>query len=219
MIKLNLEATGLGLALTAISYITGLQLGWIDSVNWLEAFAVFTSFACTYLCVMQSRTNYIWAVISVAAYSLLFWQSGLYASMVLNVYLIPTVIWGWYRWKPDTDTRPVRFVELRWWPVYLGLAAWVWYAMTQLSTYFGGSLAATDSFILAASILAQFLLDQKKVENWAVWGIVNVVAIKVYLDAGLTIVAFQYMFFLANTLWGTWAWYRSMRKDQVNENT
>lgn len=215
MIKQNLYATAVGAFLTAISYLTALSFGWITSIDWLEFFAVFTSYSCTYLCVVQSRTNYIWAVASVAAYSLLFYKAGLFGSMALNLYLIPTVIWGWYRWRPDDTTRPVKFVELKWWPVYLALSGAVWYAMSHVSAYYGGTLSTMDSFILAASILAQFLLDQKKAENWAVWAIVNVVAIKVYLDAGLFIVALQYVFFLANTVAGTWFWWKSMKSEEV----
>jgi nicotinamide mononucleotide transporter len=210
MLNKVLVSIALGIVLTAISYGAGLYFQWIDSVNWLEAFAVFTSYSCTYLCVVQSRINYIFGVISVAALSLLFYQTGLYSSMVLNLYLIPTLIWGWFRWGRDDMTRPVKFVEWQWWPVYIGLAGAVWYALITISTYMGAVQAPTDSFILAASVLAQFLLDQKKIENWGIWAIINVVAIYTYWNSGLVIVALQYVFFLMNVFWGLYDWRKSM---------
>lgn len=210
--KKILQSLVVAKVLTAVSYAAGLHFGWIDSVNWLEAFSVFTSYACTYLCVVQSRTNYYFGVVSVAALSLLFFESGLYASMALNIYLIPTLLWGWYRWGRDEVTRPVTFVKLKWWPVYIGLTGYVWYGLTEIASYLGATLPATDSFILAGSILAQFLLDQKKIENWAIWAIINVVAIYTYWNAGLVIVALQFIFFLANTVYGAYMWNKSMKE-------
>jgi nicotinamide mononucleotide transporter len=207
----NVHSIVYGTILTAVSYIVALQFNWITELNYLEVFAVFTSYVCTILCVMQSRTNYVWGVISVAALSVLFFQSELYSSMVLNLYLIPTLIWGWFRWRRDEITRPVTFVGMYWWPVYLFLTLSLWYTLVQISTAMGATLPVNDSFILAASILAQFLLDQKKIETWVVWFTVNVVAIKTYSDAGLALVAFQYVFFLVNTMIGGYAWYKSMK--------
>ena len=208
----NIFSIGLGSVLTAISYVTALHFGWITELNYLEVFAVVTSYVCTILCVLQSRSNYLWGAVTVTAYSLLFYQSSLYSSMVLNLYLFPTLLWGWYRWQSDADPRPVTFVKNLWWPVYLVFTGAVWWILVQVTTHMGAALATGDSFILASSILAQFLLDQKKIENWAVWAIVNVVSIKVYHDAGLTLVVFQYIFFLANTAWGAFAWRNSMKE-------
>ena len=73
----------------------------------------------------------------------------------------------------------------------------------------GGTLATTDSVILVGTMLAQFLLDNKKIENWAVWAVVNVFAIYTYFSAGLTLAGFQYIFFLANTVYGYVMWQRS----------
>lgn len=208
----NALAIVLGGILTAISYMTAMHFNWITEVNNLEVFAVVTSYVCTILCVLQTRSNYLWGAVTVAAYSVLFYQSSLYSSMVLNIYLFPTLLWGWYRWQSDEEPRPVTFVKPVWWPVYLFLTVAVWWTLVQVTSYMGASLAGGDSFILAASILAQFLLDQKKLENWAVWAVVNVVAIMVYNEAGLTLVVFQYVFFLANTLWGAYAWRKSMKE-------
>lgn len=210
----NNLAMAAGLALTVISYTVGVLAGWLSEINYLEIFCVFTSYVCTVLCVLQSRTNYYWGLASVAAYSLLFFQSNLYSSMVLNLYLVPTLIWGWYRWRSDDDPRPVTRVDLGWWPVYVVVTLVVWWNLVQISSAMGAVLPVGDSFILAGSILAQFLLDQKKIENWIVWFVVNVVSIKVYSDAGLYLVAFQYVFFLLNTLVGSWAWFKSMKGAQ-----
>lgn len=197
-----LIATGL----TTLSYIVGLQANWISKVDWLEVFAVFTSYWCTWLCVKERRFNYPLGAISSAAYALLFYRLDLNASAVLNLYLVPTLIYGWIRWRKDVDTRPVTNVSLKMIPAYLAVAGLGYIGASLLSKQFDGAMAWTDSVILAGTILAQFLLDNKKLQNWIVWAVVNVFAIYTYAKSGLSLVAFQYVFFLANTFYGYYTW-------------
>lgn len=214
-LKTNLTVgSALATILTLVSYLGGAFFGAKFEVNYLELFSVWTSFVCTYLCVMQSRWNYPIGAISVAALSLLFYQNMLYASMVLNVYLIPTLIYGWFRWRPDPDTRPVTHVELAWIPIYMIITVATWVAMSELSGYYGAPLAGPDSIILVGSIFAQFLLDNKKIETWIAWAIVNIFAIYTYWNAELYVLAFQFVFFLANTIYGYIQWNATMNKQE-----
>lgn len=211
------ESVAIGVTLTFISYVVGIALGWISSatLNWLEVFAVFTSYSCTYLCVKERRINYPIGAISSAAYAILFIQSGLLASAILNAYLVPTLIYGWIRWRRDNNTRPVTHVSIKMLPIYLAVAFTGYAGAALLSQQFGGAMAWTDSLILAGTILAQFLLDNKKLENWGVWALVNIFAIYTYATSGLPLVAFQYIFFLANTLYGYIIWKRSMNHESL----
>jgi len=206
-----IESIIIGIVLTGISYLVGIWFHWISvhGLNWLEVFAVFTSYSCTYLCVKERRINYPIGAISSAAYAYLFWKSGLYLSAILNAYLVPTLIYGWIRWRKDDVTRPVTRVAVKWIPAYILVSVAFYGGAALISKHFGGAMAWTDSVILAGSILAQFLLDNKKIENWIVWAVVNIFAIFTYAKTGLPLVAFQYVFFLANTVYGLIEWKRS----------
>lgn len=212
-----IESMSIGIVLTSISYIAALVFRWItaESLNWLEVFAVFTSYSCTYLCVKERRINYPIGALSTAAYALLFYQSSLFASMVLNIYLVPTLVYGWIRWRADDNTRPVTHIRLTMLTVYLAISLAGYGGAALISSRLGGAMAWTDSLILAGTILAQFLLDNKKLENWAVWALVNIFAIYTYASSGLALVAFQYVLFLANTIYGYIAWKRSMNHESL----
>lgn len=205
-----IESVIIGVALTALSYLVGLSFGWATDLNWLEVFAVFTSYGSTWLCVRQKRFNYVYAVFSTAAYAWLFWQWDLLASMVVNLYLVPITIYGFFRWRNDADTLPVRHVEKKWIPGYLLLTALVYAGAVAVITAFGGAFAPVDAVILVGTILAQFLLDNKKIETWYIWVIVNVAAIYTYFASGLFLAGFQYIFFLANTVIGYLAWRKTL---------
>ena len=201
--------------LTGTSYLVGFVLGWVSAVDPLEAFAVFTSYSCTYLCVKQRRFNYPIGALSTVAYCILFWRQGLYASMILNAYLTPTLIYGWIRWRADRETRPVTHLALKWIPAYGLVTAAAFggaYALVRLA---GGTFAVTDSIVLVGSILAQFLMDNKKLESWMVWLLVDVLAVWEYFSAGLAIAGLQYVFFLGNAVWALLVWRRSMLADRA----
>ena len=209
-----LQGVIIGVVLTALSYAVGLGFGWIDAVSWLEAFAVFTSYVCTFLCVVERRWNYPVGIISTAAYCYLFYQFGLLASMAINAFLALYLVYGWFRWRADKNTRPVTFMTIPQWVIYGLVAAAGYGIIVFLASSFGGTLAWTDSFILAGTVLAQFMLDNKKQETWIIWALVNVFAIYTYFTAGLALVGFQYLFFLANTVYGFIMWDKS-RKTQI----
>jgi len=201
----------LGVVLTGLSYLVGLQFGWLDAVNWLEVFAVFTSYVCTFLCVVERRANYPIGAISNLAYCILFFQWGLYASAVTTGYLSVALAYGWFRWKSDKQAIPVRHLELKWVPAYIVATAAFYFTALWLVTLAGGTLAMTDTVILIGTVLAQFLLDNKRIETWIVWIVVNVFAIYTYGTAGLALAAFQYVFFLLNAGYGYAMWHKSMK--------
>ncbi len=98
--------------------------------------------------------------------------------------------------------------------MYLLVTAGTYGAVLLILRLLDASLPVPDTAILILTMLAQFLLDNKKIETWAVWAVVNVLAIWTYSEAGLPLVAFQYFFFLINTLYGWQQWGRSIRLGQ-----
>lgn len=205
------EAWTIASFFTVTSYVLAYIAGWIErsNVNWFEVFAVATSYACTWLCVRQTRWNYPIGTVSVMLYAVVFWQAGLVGSAFLQVYLIGQLVYGWFRWRSDAVPRPVGRVDWRWWPAYALTTAAVYAGAYLLVTTLGGHFALIDSLILIGTILAQFLLDNKKLETWFVWAVVNVAAIYVYFNAGLPLAGFQYCLFLVNTVVGFIMWRRS----------
>lgn len=206
-----IQGSIVGAILTALSYVVALRAGWATEINYLEVFAVFTSYVSTWLCVFERRANYPIGAISCFAYTFLFYSFGLFGSAAINAYLTIALIYGWWRWRSDAETRPITHLQLKWVPVYLLVTAAFYFVALWLVTALGGSLALTDTIVLVATMLAQFLLDNKKFETWYVWAIVNVFAIYTYATAGLPLAAFQYVFFLLNAFYGLWMWRQSMK--------
>lgn len=208
------QAAVIGVFLTGLSYVVGSAMGWVSEINWLEVAAVFGSYMATFLCVVERRANYPIGAIANAAYALLFFQWELYASSITTGFLTFYLAYGWVRWKSDENTRPVTRLQLKWVPAYIASTAAFYFLVVWVVSLAGGTLAATDSVILIGTMIAQLLLDNKKIETWAVWIVVNIFAIYTYSQAGLALAAFQYVFFLANAFYGWAMWNKSKKADE-----
>jgi nicotinamide mononucleotide transporter len=205
---------------TFATYALAAIFGWVGAnVPALELAAVWTSYICTWMCVEQTRWNYPVGMVTTVLWAIVFWNQGLYASAALNAYLPFALAYGWWRWGPDRKTRPVRSLlgegKLIWVLGYIALTTFIYAVLMLLLQAIGATLPGTDAAILVGSILAQFLLDNKRIETWAVWAMVNVFAIWTYGEAGLYLAALQYVAFLINTVIGWVEWRRSMRRHSV----
>lgn len=191
-------------------------------LNWVETASVYFSFACTWLCTRQVRFSYILAILSTSLLVFTFWQAGLFGSMALNLYLIPTVIYGYFIWGKDTNPKPVERVKPRSAIFYILFTAITWAGAYVIITAFGGKMVALDGWLLVGTVLAQYLLDRKKLENWMVWIAVDVVSVYVYFQAGLYLLAAQFVLFGANAVFAHFQWKKTMiveTKETVQDNT
>lgn len=217
--KYILESIAIAIVLTALSYALGLWFGWIAALNWLEVFAVFTSYSCTWLFTRQSRWSYPIGILTTALYSILFYQWGLLALAVFNLYLVFSLIYGWFRWGPDGNSRPVTTIPLVWYTGYGALGLVILGLFLAANMIFNpagiSALNPIDVGLAVASGVAQFMLDNKKLENWMLWAATNVVSIPFFLSQGLTLVAFQYIFFLVNTFIARSEWKKTMIAKQA----
>lgn len=210
-----LWATVAGVILTGISIWVGTIFQWVDpmQLNTLEVFAVFTSYVCTILCSFQSRWNYPVGILTTFIYSWLFFTYEAYAMAAFNLYLVFSLIFGYWRWGSDEDTKPVTKLKFDWWLVgYAGLGLAIYGALYICNTYFGMTITNPELWATVLSGVAQFMLDNKRLENWIVWAIVNIISIGFYSSIGLHLVAFQYVFFLGNTVFGYYMWRKSMKE-------
>jgi nicotinamide mononucleotide transporter len=207
-----IQGAVIGAFLTALSYVVAIQVNWITTVDWLEAFAVFTSYVCTFLCVMERRINYPIGAASTVAYCVLFYRFDLNASMAINAFLSVYLLYGWIRWRADEDTRPITRMSASNWLLTLAVTAVGYGIVVALSSAFGGALVWTDAVILVGTLAAQFTLDNKHRETWLIWVVVNIFAIYTYFTTELFLVGFQYIFFLLNAIWAFTVWTRSYRE-------
>ena len=78
-----------------------------------------------------------------------------------------------------------------------------------LKTWTDTDVPHSDGFLTAGSLVGQLLLSRKKVENWHVWIIVDVLYVGLYLHKNLMLTAILYAIFVGMAIVGLRTWQQS----------
>lgn len=176
----------------------------------LELVAALLGLLAVWLIVGQRMLAWPFGIASGGLYVGIFARSRLYASALLSVFYVALQAYGWYAWWRGTgDGRPLAVSRTS--PRQLTALAIVGAATTIASATILGRVTDqvmpyADSFTMAYSLVAQWMVARKQLENWAVWIVVDVVATVVYVSQGLTFTAVLYAAYLGLAVAGWRQW-------------
>jgi nicotinamide mononucleotide transporter len=182
----------------------------------LEALAALFGVVSVYLSVRQNIWSWPTAIVNVALYTVVFYQSRLYADMGLQVIYVVLSLYGWYQWlyggKNRTELQvsrtPRRVAFLL---IVIGVAA-AGSLGSLLHRTTNAALPYLDSATTATSLVAQWMMTRKLLENWLVWVAVDVVYIGMFIYKSLYITAGLYLVFLILSATGYFRWRRSLEQ-------
>ena len=165
------------------------------------------------LTIRQNHWAWLFAIISSAAYGVVFFKAGLYGDMGLQVVFIVVSVWGWHSWlHGGAKHQPLHVTRLDragWTASLAGWAAGFVLLAFALKTWAKSDVPHADGFLTAGSLLGQLLVSRKKVENWHVWIVVDILYVGLYLYKGLILTAILYAVFIGMAIIGLRAWRRA----------
>lgn len=228
----NLIYIFVGVALTTLSYLVCLWAGVDIQFNWLEFMAVSTSYTCTILFALQKRIAYFYGVISTFFLCVFFGLQGVFALAIFNGILVASLIYGYFRWGPDGNPIPVTRIDniksLSGYALFFCVVAAGFYLIV------GGTLnidfilspkiemilalqidpllvSKIDLLLASGSAMAQLMLDNKKIENWLVWIVINIFSIGFFINQGFFLLAIQFAMFLLNAIVAFVHWKKDLK--------
>ena len=153
---------------------------------------------------------------AVTVQGVLFYQINFPADAALQIFYFGSFAWGWWHWVRDRGQAPelpVTRLSSRGWAVTMigASGATVVWALT-IGPWMHAAMPWRDAFIAMFSVAAQTLQVRKNIENWALWVVVNLVAVISYWSAELAFTAFLYAIYLVMAFVGWWDWRRSMQR-------
>lgn len=178
-----------------------------------EIFAVLFGIISVYLSVRQNIWSWPTAIVNVTLYIIVFYEARLYADMGLQVIYIALSLYGWYEWLYGGANRtelPVSRASRRLallLPI-IGIASTALLG-TLLHRSTNAALPYLDSTTTSTSLIAQWMMTRKILENWLVWIAVDVVYIGMFAYKSLYLTAGLYAVFLVLSALG----YRDWRRD------
>jgi nicotinamide mononucleotide transporter len=182
-------------------------------VTWLELVAFVLALAMVVFNIRVNVLGWPLAIASSLLYFLLFWHSRLYGDASLQIFFAAVAGWGWWQWLRGTDASGralvVRRLGRRGRVVALLALVLAWPAAALfLRRFTDTDVPWWDAFPTAASVLGQWLLGRKYVENWPTWLVVNVVACALFAYKGLWLTVLLYGIFVVMSFIGWRAWQR-----------
>ena len=201
---------------------------WGYPMSYLEFFGTLAGGLAVWLAARANIWSWPIGLINVTLFFFLFFQVQLYPDMFLQIFFFVTNLIGWWRWahpKPEEEDRKhelrISFMPLK----LLALFSTIGLVCTLLM----GSLASRlhewfpeifstpsafpylDSFVTVMSIVATFLMIQKKIECWVIWILVDIVATVLYFSKGIKFVGIEYLAFCFIAGFGLWKWYEEYK--------
>lgn len=195
------------------SWLLPLDAAWALPISRLEAVASLMALAMVGFNLRVNPLGWPLAIASSALYALLFARSRLYGEAALQLVFIALSAWGWGQWLRGRDgagqALQVRQLKVsgRW--QLLGVTALLWVAIGGLlDAWTDSDVPYGDALPTAGSLVGQWLLARKWVDNWPCWLAVNLVSMALFAHKGLWLTVGLYGVFAVLSCVGWVAWSR-----------
>ena len=180
----------------------------------LEAVAVVFGIVSVYLSTRENIWSWPTALVNVALFFALFYKSGLYSDTGLQVVYFALSLYGWYEWLYGGAGRTaitVSRTSRKTWIVLGAIGVVMWTALGAITSRLPGTaLPYVDAATTTVSLLAQWMMTRKLIENWMIWIAVDIAYVAMFIFKGLYLTAFNYGIYLVLAVMGYIAWKKSL---------
>ena len=167
-------------------------------MNTLEIIAVVFGMVAIWLASKGEVVNFGIGLVNCVLYGILFGREGLYSGMILQGIYFAINLYGLYSWrKPKEEVD--KGLKVMWLTVKERVAIVAVIVVTGVLWGMGVKYGArllpeniqepqypmVDAILTTASVVAQILLTRKKIDNWVIWVLVDVVYIGLFLMVGM----------------------------------
>jgi nicotinamide mononucleotide transporter len=199
------------------------------SMSYLEFFGTLAGGVAVWLSAKANSWSWPLGLINVTLFFFLFYQVQLYPDMFLQIFFFITNLLGWWRWthpklieENNKHELKVSLMSHKWLFAFasIGLVGTLVFGLLadNLHTYFPvlfnqpSAFPYADSFVTVMSIMATYLMVQKKAECWVVWIVVDATASILYFSKGILFVGVEYVVFCFIAAFGFVTWMREYRE-------
>ncbi|MCE6990683.1 nicotinamide riboside transporter PnuC [Dyadobacter sp. CY323] len=180
----------------------------------LEILGFITGAGYVYLNTRQNVWAWFVGILNAILYAAVFWQVRLYADMGLQGYYFVTSIYGWWMWKfggQNHDGIRVTSTPLKLYPIF----GFIFITVTilwgfLLNRFTDASLSYADSALTIASLIGQWMLARKYLENWIIWIVADACYAAMYFYKSLHLTAILYAVFTLLAVIGYLRWKRDV---------
>lgn len=188
----------------------------------IEVVAVVMTLLGIMLTIRQHVSCWPVGLVGILFYLALFIREKLYADSALQLVFIAQSVYGWWYWarggRHGEDRTPV--VTIRWRSRAGVLAGWLIGAVVigaALHRWTDAAAPWADATLSVGSLIANWLLARKVLENWWLWIAVNVGYVLLFWRKGLHLSSGLYVVLLGLAVAGLVEWMRDMHAHDARE--
>jgi len=168
------------------------------------------------LAAKESLWTWFFAFIGTLIYTILFWNSALLSSSLLNAYYMGMAIYGFILWQ--SGGKNGEELEITQWSVKKNIflilsGSIIAIIVGYLSdTYTNAQFAYLDTFVMVFSVLATWMLANKVLENWIYWIVVDSAAVVLYWQSGYIATIVLFVLYVILAFYGYASWRKACRE-------
>ncbi|GGE98348.1 nicotinamide riboside transporter PnuC [Flavobacterium limi] len=165
----------------------------------------FLAFICGILSVWFAKKENIWVyptgLIATVISVYLLYLAGYIGDMIINGYFSVMSIYGWYFWakgKTVEDNLPITRTNLNEKITGILLFIVTFFVVFGIYKYFGYEIKADNYIDMISSgifFAGMWYMARKKIENWTLWIIGDIIVVPLYAYRGLGMLSLQYLIF------------------------
>jgi len=200
--------------------ITYVAVQW-QQVSWMEKTAVSFGIIEVLLSYRNNVLLYPAGIISCCLSIFLLAESKLYAESGLNIYYLIMSVWGWMQWVKRSRTNeqlPISRAGSRDWGIVAAICLGGFAVIFGVLSRFTDSTSPImDAFVSATAWSGMYLLAKRKVENWLLLNVSNIVAIPLLFYKGLFLYGLLTIVLFTVACFGYFKWLRLLKAEQAAE--
>lgn len=186
-------------------------------MNWLELVAAVLGVISVWMVVRRNIWAFPIGIVMVVMYFFIFYAAKYYGDMALQVVYVLMQVQGWYEWSRGdraADTRiAVQKLNARQWVAsgvgLLGLTGLIGFLLHRFTD---AALPWVDALTTSLSLLAQWWMNKKYLDNWTLWIIADVIYLYQYAYKSLYFTTALYAVFLVLAVMGLREWKAQYRQ-------
>lgn len=189
----------------AISFLDSIQIQFANTSK-LEWVAFFFGVIQVLLALKNKVFNFYAGIVSVLLYIIVFYQAGLFAESMLNIYYLAISVAGILIWK-GAAPLPISKTTLREWIqitfLLVLLCTFLYFILSQFTV---SSVPFADSVVATFAWIGSWMLVKRKLENWILLNVSNILAIPLLIYKGLELTALLTVIYFVVAIFGYFRW-------------
>jgi nicotinamide mononucleotide transporter len=190
----------------------------------LQIILEFLAFVFGIVSVYFAKKENIWVyptgLISTTITVYLLYQASYFGDMTMNFYYSIMSIYGWYKWSSKSIQKDLNITKTNNQEKSIGILLFfftigITYAVYKFFNYSLEIPNYIDIFTSGIFFTAMWYMALKKIENWTLWIIGDVIAVPLFAYRGLGMLSLQYIIFTILAVLAYIEWKKILNKNQI----